>query len=363
MESPRLAPARGIRGGHHAVQLHGDRGQPRRRARDAREHRALEALRHPDARCVPYLPALQGSRPPRRRHQFCAGRRPGVREARPVPDRSRRSELHRLDRHLPVDLEDRRREPRDIQELPEIGRRDRRKGLRLRPPVGGSRGAREGARERLLRVSGPEVLGGLAGLRPEEPLGEAARAPGGRREGYSDRRRPGLPLLHERGHRRALLQENHGLRGHRADRARGEGAHRRQGRRERRLLRGAYCSRDQRSQVPDDGRGDLRTGAHPLRLRRRATRRDPRALRLDFALRAHRRGDRPGSGRHRAPGGTASPRGRKFLRQRQAYGRRRRPAALRGGPGLRHKRQGGQPPQPLPVAISALDQGNSRSTY
>ena len=58
-----------------------------------------------------------------------------------------------------------RREHRQLRDLPAAGRRDRRQGLRARPPVRRRRRAADGARPRRVRVPGPEVLGGVAGVR------------------------------------------------------------------------------------------------------------------------------------------------------------------------------------------------------
>ena len=48
-----------------------------------------------------------------------------------------RHPLHRLHRHVPAPVADRRREHRPVPQLPAAGRRDRRQGLRDRPPVRG----------------------------------------------------------------------------------------------------------------------------------------------------------------------------------------------------------------------------------
>ena len=92
--------------------------------------------------------------------------------------RARGHPLHRLDRGLQRHVGDRRRERRrrEVPRLPAPRRRDGREGLHPRAPLRRGRGGRDRGRPRLVRVPGPEVLGGLAALRPVEPLagGEGA---------------------------------------------------------------------------------------------------------------------------------------------------------------------------------------------
>ena len=59
----------------------------------------------------------------------------------------------------------------DVRELPEARRRDGRQGLRDRAPVGRSGGAGDGPGPRRVRVPGPEVLGGIARVRPALAVG------------------------------------------------------------------------------------------------------------------------------------------------------------------------------------------------
>ena len=82
-----------------------------------------------------------------------------------------RHPLHRLDRGLPAPVADGRREHRRLPRLPADRRRDRRQGLRRRPPLGRRRRAAHRADPRRLRVPGPEVLGGLARLRAAQRCG------------------------------------------------------------------------------------------------------------------------------------------------------------------------------------------------
>ncbi|GAA3043529.1 hypothetical protein GCM10020000_23630 [Streptomyces olivoverticillatus] len=85
--------------------------------------------------------------------------------------------LHRLDQDLPVPVEDGRQQHRELQVLPAPGRRDRRQGLRRRPPERRPRDPQDRADPRFLRVPGPEVLGLLPRLRP--PLHLGGRLQGG----------------------------------------------------------------------------------------------------------------------------------------------------------------------------------------
>ena len=72
---------------------------------------------------------------------------------------------------------------RQLRDLPAAGRRDRRQGLRARAPLGRRRRPAHGAHPRRVRVPGPEVLGGVAGVRAAVGVGPAARRPGRRDRG------------------------------------------------------------------------------------------------------------------------------------------------------------------------------------
>ena len=60
---------------------------------------------------------------------------------------------------------------------------------------------------------------------------------------------------------------------------------------------------------------------------------------------------------------TAPARGWQLLRQRQAHGRRGRPAAVRRLAGLGHQRQGGLTAEPAALDIGAVDQGDLRAAH
>ena len=69
---------------------------------------------------------------------------------------------------------------------------------------------------------------------------------------------------------------------------------------------------------------------------------------------------RPGPARHRRRHRAAALRGGQLLHQRQADRRRRRPAAVRRRPRVRHQRQGRRRPEPDPLDLRPLDQGDLR---
>ena len=78
--------------------------------------------------------------------------------------------LHRLVGDLQDPLAHDRGQPRPVPQLPADRRRDRRQGLRRRPPVGGPGAADHRARPRRLRLPGPEVLGRFASIRAPQRL-------------------------------------------------------------------------------------------------------------------------------------------------------------------------------------------------
>ena len=123
---------------------------------------------------------------------------------RPGPGRPA---LHRLVGDLQDPVADDRGQPRPVPQLPADRRRDRRQGLRRRPPVGGPGAADHRARPRRVRVPGPEVLGRLPGLRaPQHLAGRAARRAGRRHPVAALRRRHRPDELRRRRHRRPRLR-------------------------------------------------------------------------------------------------------------------------------------------------------------
>ena len=153
--------------------------------------RALEAGLDRRALVVLDAEAARGGGPAAGRDQLPAGQRRRGRRPRARQRPPRRDPLHRLDRGLPLDLEDGRREHRPLPQLPAHRRRDRRQGLHRRAPERGRGRARDRDPARLVRVPGPEVLGGLARLRALEPLAGAEGAAGrGGRHDHDGRRRP-----------------------------------------------------------------------------------------------------------------------------------------------------------------------------
>ncbi len=175
----------------------------------------VEAVADPDPRRRP-ADGAAGARPdcPRASSTCVTGDGIAVSEVALAHPRPGRHPLHRLHQDLPVPVEDRRRQHRELPHLPAAGRRDRRQGLRGRPPVGRPGGAEDRADPRCLRVPGPEVLGHLPGVHPALDLG--GRLQGGvrrrgRRSDHGRRDRPGQ--LRRRGHRRAGVRQEQG--GHR----------------------------------------------------------------------------------------------------------------------------------------------------
>ena len=172
LEPGRPPPARGLRLRDHAVQLHRDRRQPAHRPGADGQHRRLEAGADPAVRRALPDAAARGGGPAAGRDQHGA---PAT--ASPSP-RSRWPSRDLAGIHftgstagLPAPVADGRREHRLLPRLPADRRRDRRQGLRRRPPLGRRRRAAHRAGPRRLRVPGPEVLGGLARLRAAQLCG------------------------------------------------------------------------------------------------------------------------------------------------------------------------------------------------
>ena len=110
-----------------------------------------------------------------------------------------------------------------------------------------------------------------------------------------------------------------------------EGRVRRQRARREGLVHRADAGGDGRSRASPALRGDLRPRGDRARLRRREVDGDAAGGRLDLALRADGVGLRPGPAGGARGLVRAAPRRRQLLHQRQAHGRRGRPAAVRRG--------------------------------
>ena len=172
VEPHRPPSAGGLRLRDHAVQLHRDRGQPADRPRADGQHGGVEAVADTDLRRLPDHAAAGGrgsaagcDQPAyRRRHR---GFRCGA-----CRSAAGRDPLHRIDGHVPAPVARGRRQHRPLPHLSAAGRRDRRQGLRGRARVGAPGCAAHGADSRRVRLPGPEVLGGVAGVHPA--LGLAA---------------------------------------------------------------------------------------------------------------------------------------------------------------------------------------------
>ena len=141
-----------------------DRRQSAHRPRPHGQRRGLEALPDPDPRRRPADAAAGGGGPAQGRHQPRHRRRHRGLQGGPGAPRPRRHPLHRLDQDLPVPVEDGRQQHREVPHLPADGRRDRRQGLRRRPPERRPRGPQDRPDPWCLRVPGPEVL-----VRPPAP--------------------------------------------------------------------------------------------------------------------------------------------------------------------------------------------------
>ncbi len=103
-----------------------------------------------------------------------------------------------------------------------------------------------------------------------------------------------LPELPGRGHRPERLRHHRRVRRVRPPVAGGEDPGRRPERRVGGLVHPPHRGRDHEPALQADGGGDLRAGAHRLRLPGRPARRGAAHLRRDLAVRAHRRRLRPG---------------------------------------------------------------------
>ena len=109
-----------------------------------------------------------------------------------------------------VDVADGREQHRALPELPSHRRRDGRQGLHPRPPQRRRRRGRDRDRPRLVRVPGPEVLCGLARLRPAEPVAGAEASAWPRTSARSRWATSRLREFHGRRHRRQLVPHAEG---------------------------------------------------------------------------------------------------------------------------------------------------------
>ena len=346
------------------VQLHGHRGQPADRARAHGQHGGVEAVADPEPGRAGHHGAARGRGTAPGRHQPRHRRRAQRLEGRPGRPRPRRHPLHRLDRHLPAPLERGRRQPAPLPLLPAARRRDRRQGLRPRPPVGRPRRAAHRAGPRGVRVPGPEVLGRVPRLRPRVAL-------------EADQGRP------RRHHQRPAAGRRH------------------------RLLATSWAPSSTTGRSPRTPRPSTGSKAPP---RSRSSPAAPTTTRVgyfvrptvlessdptDESFRTEYFG--PILSVHVYPDArydatleqmesfspyaltgsiiaqdrvaiadatrAAALRGRQLLRQRQADRRRRRAAALRRRSRVRHQRQGGRGPEPAALDECPVDQGDLRARH
>ncbi len=166
VEPQRVPPAGRLRLRDHAVQLHLDRGQPADRARADGQHRGVEAVDHPDAVGVSDHAAARGRRIAARGDQPGHRRRPGGFRCGAGRSAAGRHPLHRIDGHLPAPVAAGGHQYRPLPQLSAAGRRDRRQRLRGRTRLGAPGCAVHGADSRGVRLPGPEMLGGIAGIHP-----------------------------------------------------------------------------------------------------------------------------------------------------------------------------------------------------
>ena len=204
LEPAGVPPARRLRAGRHAVQLHLDRRQPADRARADGQRRGLEAVAHPAAvGALPDAPA-GGGRAAARRDQHGDRRRPDGLQGRAGPPGPGRHSLHRLDRDLPAPCgaPSGRTSPATAATRGWSARpAARTSSSPTRPPTPTC--CQHGAGPRRLRVPGPEVLGGVARLRGALGLGpDGRRLRLGRAVAGHGRRSGRLLPVHGRGDRR-----------------------------------------------------------------------------------------------------------------------------------------------------------------
>ena len=255
-----------------------------------------------------------------------------------------------------------------LPHLPAAGRRDRRQGLRRRPPVGRPGGAEDRADPRRLRVPGPEVLGRLPRLRPALDLGERLQG-GVRRRG----RRLTMGDVTDLGNFIGAVIDERAFAKNKAaiDRAKADPTVE--------VLAGGtyddsvgYFVRPTVAGLHRPGQRDLPRGVLRPDPRASTSTRTPTSTRCSPRWSPSPSYALTGSviARDRAAVAhameQAALRGRQLLHQRQVHRRGRRPAALRRRPGLRHQRQGRRRAEPAcagpPPARSRRPSSRRRTT-
>ena len=168
--------AGGLRPRDHAVQLHRHRGQPAARAGADGQHGGLEAVADPAARRALHDAAAGGGRAAARCGQHGDRRRRSPSPRSRWPTRSWPASTSPARPARSGTSGRRSAGTSTATRLPAAGRRDRRQGLRGRPPQrrAGRAGHRAGAGR--VRVPGAEVLGGVPGVRAAQRCGRAACA-------------------------------------------------------------------------------------------------------------------------------------------------------------------------------------------
>ena len=321
----------------------------------------------PRRRCysgVPPREAARGGRAPARRRELRAragprGGRPGAREPGP-----RRAPLHRLHRGVPGDVAHRRREPRPLPHLPAARRRDRRQGLRLRPPVGGrgrarrwrSCAARSSTRGRSARPPrAPTCRRALWPQLRERLLGMAAEIKVGEVEDFRTSWAPS-----------STATRSSGCAGY-VEIARASSQAKILAAAGRTTPRGFFVEPTVVETVnPRFQLMEEEIFGPVLTVYVYADIRLDEALELcahDLAVRPHRRDLRARPRGDRRPDPQARGRGGQLLRERQADRRGGRPAAVRRRARVRDERQGGVHGEPAPLDVAARHQGDLRPAH
>jgi 1-pyrroline-5-carboxylate dehydrogenase len=166
----RVPAARGLRLRDHAVQLHRDRRQPADRAGADGQHRRLEAAPTQQLAAHFTMKLLEEAGLPPGVINWCPATgsrsptsRSPTRDLAGIHFTGSTAVFQHLWKTVGENID-------SLPRLPAHRRRDRRQGLRRRAPERRRRRAAHRDRPRRLRVPGPEVLGGLARLRPASNL-------------------------------------------------------------------------------------------------------------------------------------------------------------------------------------------------